>query len=117
MQYFAHTYGKFLVKLAELLTLRIVLDLATYFRFPNARYDELVRADYPGQLLVYNMQERGLISFNDISPLLEALKDLCLLGVMNDALSLFKLHTSTNSVILGLYCSVRVRIIGFQFLK
>ncbi|KAJ8049554.1 Nucleotide-binding oligomerization domain-containing protein 2 [Holothuria leucospilota] len=96
-----NSYGKFLVKLAELLTLRIVLDLATYFQFPEARCDELQRADYPGQLLVSNMQERGLISFNDITPLLEALKDLCLLGVMNDALSLFTEHTSNNSIILG----------------
>ncbi|KAJ8049890.1 NLR family CARD domain-containing protein 4 [Holothuria leucospilota] len=96
-----NSYGKFLVKLAELLTLRIVLGLATYFEFPEARYDQLQRADYPGQLLVNNMQERGLISFNDISPLLKALEDLRLLGVMNDALSLFKTHKSNNSVLLG----------------
>ncbi|KAJ8019076.1 NLR family CARD domain-containing protein 4 [Holothuria leucospilota] len=91
-------YGKFLVELAELLTIRIVLDLATYFSFPRARYEELQQAKYPGKLMTNNLQERGFISASGISPLIKALEDLKLDGVKNSVLSSYKLHTSDNDV-------------------
>ena len=78
-----------------------MLDLASYFEFPRARYDELERAKYPGKLLVKYMEERGLISFDDISHLNKALEELNLDGVGNEVLSIFNIHTSQNAGIIG----------------
>ncbi|XP_071839491.1 uncharacterized protein [Apostichopus japonicus] len=75
-------FGRFKVRLAELLTTEIILSLATFFLFPPAKIDELRHTNMnPGLLMVSFMEERGLINHNDISPLLTALDQLGLQGL------------------------------------
>ncbi|XP_071851920.1 uncharacterized protein [Apostichopus japonicus] len=77
-------FGRFKVRLAELLTTDIILSLATFFMFPPAKIDEIRHTkNSPGQLMVSLMEERGQIKPNDISPLLTALDKLELYGLLS----------------------------------
>lgn len=86
--------GELFVKLSELLTVEIALKLAIYFGFSRAKSDEIEHAKHPARKCVSNLVEGGYISVNDISPLVQALERLNLLGVKNDVESLLELHTS-----------------------
>ncbi|PIK52552.1 hypothetical protein BSL78_10542 [Apostichopus japonicus] len=83
-------FGSFKVRLAELLTIEIILSLATFFMFPPAKIDELRHAkNSRGQLMVSLMEERGQIKPNDISPLLTALDKLERHGLLSTLHRLF----------------------------
>ncbi|XP_071851439.1 uncharacterized protein [Apostichopus japonicus] len=84
-------FGRFKVRLAELLTTEIILKLATFFMFTPAKIDELRNTKKsPGLLMVSLMEERGKIKPNDISPLLTALDELGLDGLRSTLHSIFK---------------------------
>ncbi|XP_071851441.1 uncharacterized protein [Apostichopus japonicus] len=84
-------FGRFKVRLAELLTTEIILKLATFFMFPPAKIDELRHTkSSPGLLMVYLMEERGQIKPNDISPLLTALDKLELHGLLSTLHRIFQ---------------------------
>ncbi|XP_071852000.1 uncharacterized protein [Apostichopus japonicus] len=84
-------FGRFKVRLAELLTTEIILSLATFFMFPLAKIDELRHAQKcPGLLMVSLMEERGKIKPNDISPLLTALDKLELQGLLSTLHRIFQ---------------------------
>ncbi|KAJ8049710.1 Protein NLRC5 [Holothuria leucospilota] len=85
-------FGRFLVDLAGLLTVHIVVNLSNYFEFSMAQKDKLNRAEYPGQLMIDYLQERGVITPTDISPLLKALAFLKMDGVQRQVLSFFHTH-------------------------
>ncbi|XP_071851451.1 uncharacterized protein [Apostichopus japonicus] len=84
-------FGRFKVRLAELLTTEIILKLATLLRFTPAEIDELQHAKKStGLLMVFLMEERGQIKPNDISPLLTALDQLGLQGLLRTLRSIFQ---------------------------
>lgn len=89
-------FGKFLVDLAGFLTVQVVLSLATYFEFSNIQKDRLRGAEYPGQLMVDFLRERGIITQTDVSPLIKALEYLKLDGVKLEVLSSFQSYLPTS---------------------
>ncbi|XP_071850693.1 uncharacterized protein [Apostichopus japonicus] len=83
-------FGRFKVRLANCLTTEIILKLATLFKFTPAENDELRHAKKStGLLMVSFMAERGQIKPNDISPLLTALDQLGLQGLLSTLRSIF----------------------------
>ncbi|XP_071852043.1 uncharacterized protein [Apostichopus japonicus] len=89
--YVTYDFGRFKVRLAELLTAEIILKLAMLFKFTPAENDELRHAKKStGLLMVSFMAERGQIKPNDISPLLTALDRLGLQGLLSTLRSIFQ---------------------------
>ncbi|PIK38097.1 hypothetical protein BSL78_25062 [Apostichopus japonicus] len=84
-------YGSFKVRLAEHLTTDIILKLATLFMFTPAVIDELRQAsNSPEQRMVSLMEEKGQIKPNDISPLVTALDQLGLHGLLSTLHRIFQ---------------------------
>ena len=81
---FMTDYGQFKVALADLLTIDLIISLATFFMYPPAKIDELRNTtESRGQLMVSLMEERGQIQRNDVSQLLNGLEKLGLHGLLN----------------------------------
>lgn len=89
-------FGKFMVDLAGLLTVHIVSSLATYFDFSPLQKEKLRASEYPGQLMVDYMRERGIVSRSDISALIEALEFHKLDGVKLEVISLFNSYLTES---------------------
>ncbi|XP_071831694.1 uncharacterized protein [Apostichopus japonicus] len=75
-------FGSFKVALATVLTVKIVLDLATFFEYPPVVIEELSNATASaGLIMIRYMEERGQIEPTSIMTLLCALKKMCLFGI------------------------------------
>ncbi|PIK39682.1 hypothetical protein BSL78_23472 [Apostichopus japonicus] len=86
-------FGSFKVALATLLTVKIVLDLATFFEYPPVVIEELSNAASAGLLMIRYMEERGQIEPTSIVTLLCALKKMCLSGIEMRVRKLYEEHT------------------------
>ncbi|XP_071831556.1 uncharacterized protein [Apostichopus japonicus] len=87
-------FGSFKVALATVLTVKIVLDLATFFEYPPVVIEELSNAAASaGLLMIRYMEERGQIEPTSIMTLLCALKKMCLSGIEMSARKLYEEHT------------------------
>ncbi|XP_071820697.1 uncharacterized protein [Apostichopus japonicus] len=92
-------FGSFKVALATLLTVKIVLELATFFEYPPVDIEELSNAaSAAGLLMVRYMEERGQIEPKSIMTLLCALKKICRSGIEMRVRKLYVEHT-------GILCS------------
>ncbi|XP_071831722.1 NLR family CARD domain-containing protein 4-like isoform X3 [Apostichopus japonicus] len=87
-------FGSFKVALATVLTVKIVLELATFFEYPPVVIEELSNAAASaGLLMIRYMEERGQIEPTSIMTLLCALKKMCLSGIEMSARKLYEEHT------------------------
>ncbi|XP_071831622.1 NLR family CARD domain-containing protein 4-like [Apostichopus japonicus] len=86
-------FGSFKVALATVLTVKIVLDLATFFEYPPVVIEELSNAASAGLLMIRYMEERGQIEPTSIMTLLCALKKMCLSGIEMRVRKLYEEHT------------------------
>ncbi|PIK47133.1 hypothetical protein BSL78_15984 [Apostichopus japonicus] len=87
-------FGRFKAKLADILTEKNSLQLATFFHYPPAKIDLLKQnKDSRNHLMIRYMEERGEITETDITTLLHALKVLNLHVIKKRVQSLFELHT------------------------
>ncbi|XP_071852794.1 uncharacterized protein [Apostichopus japonicus] len=86
-------FGSFKVALANVLTVKIVLDLATFFENPPVIIEELTSAASAGIIIIRYMEERGQIEPTSIMTLLCALKKICLSGIEIRVRKLYEEHT------------------------
>ncbi|XP_071831550.1 uncharacterized protein [Apostichopus japonicus] len=86
-------FGSFKVALATVLTVKIVLDLGTFFEYPPVVIEELSNAASAGLLMIRYMEERGQIEPTSIMTLLCALKKMCLFGIEMRVRKLYEEHT------------------------
>ncbi|XP_071852822.1 uncharacterized protein [Apostichopus japonicus] len=86
-------FGSFKVALAGVLTVAIVLQLATFFEYPPVIIEELGTAASAGLLMIRYMEERGHIQPTNILELLSALKKIGNSGTVERVKKLYEEHT------------------------
>ncbi|XP_071820676.1 uncharacterized protein [Apostichopus japonicus] len=86
-------FGSFKVALATLLTVKIVLELATFFEYPPVDIEELSSAASAGLLMIRYMEERGQIEPTSIMTLLCALKKIDRSGIEMRVRKLYEEHS------------------------
>ncbi|KAJ8051185.1 Protein NLRC5 [Holothuria leucospilota] len=98
-------FGRFLVAVAAFLTIATVRQLANVFNYPPARIEEFENDRNPGYVFVMSLRERGIIVPNDVSILIDALRDIDLHGIAYEVTRAFEKHCekrgsfgSTNKV-------------------
>lgn len=93
-------FGSFKVALHDLLTVTVVLRLATYFEYPPAVISQLNTnvASSASSLMITLMEEKGLISSKDISQLLNALNKLKYYGILDKVREIFETSTGITTI-------------------
>ncbi|PIK37063.1 hypothetical protein BSL78_26109, partial [Apostichopus japonicus] len=86
-------FGRFKVALADVLTVAVTLQLATFFEYPPVIIEELGTAANAGLLMILYMEERGQIKPTSIMELVFALKKMCLSGIETRVRKLYEEHT------------------------
>lgn len=85
----------FKLKLAGLLTKEIIEGMAVLLEFPRSKIDELKKAEASAShMMVTCLEERGIISKNDICKLVVALEKLDLFGVAEELKQSYKENVS-----------------------
>ncbi|KAJ8019375.1 NACHT, LRR and PYD domains-containing protein 3 [Holothuria leucospilota] len=112
-------FGKFVTEVASYLTLTTATKIATVCSLPAADVDRISRNMDPGLVLMDTLRQRGKISPNDISSLIDALEHIGLHGIAPKVTDLFARYVSGNFPSPGGFPNPRDSLSGKkkQFLK
>ncbi|KAJ8050675.1 Protein NLRC5 [Holothuria leucospilota] len=85
-------FGRFLVAVVALLTVATLRKLSNVFNYPPSLIEEFENDRNPGYVFVMSLRERGIILPNDVSVLIDALRDIGLHGIAYEVTRAFEKH-------------------------
>ncbi|KAJ8019185.1 hypothetical protein HOLleu_42401 [Holothuria leucospilota] len=91
-------FRQFVVDLTESFTLPNAIEIATILDFPPAHIDRTERDTPDGHVFSRLLQEKGVISQRDISPLIDALTKAGLHGIADDLQESFTRNVLGNGL-------------------